>query len=172
MHYTNSLHYFNCSRFKSHSITVCIAQRETSHSTRTRKFTAVLVLPTMKFQLSSRPRSRALAHDDDAMSSPIKKQRTTCGTPTTLLSEGIFRQRRSNIFDEETEDLLKIRRGVVLQPILTDSEDPLLEQDKDSFSLLAKVLNDDQCCSMFPSVVVDTKTGSDGESVSPREKSA
>ena len=102
--------------------------------------------------------SRALAHDDDAMSSPIKKQRTTCGTPTTLLSEGIFRQRRSNIFDEETEDLLKIRRGVVLQPILIDPEDPLLEQDKDSFSLLAKVHNDhDQCCSMFPSVVVDTK---------------
>jgi hypothetical protein len=128
----------------------------------------------MKFKLSSPSRSRPLPHDDDdaIASSPIKKQRTTCGTPTSFpsLTEGIFRPRRSQGFDEATEELLKIKRGVVLQPILADPEDPLLEQDEEKYSLLAKVLDTDHYFSMFPSVVGNTTPESDGLSVSTREQ--
>ena len=129
----------------------------------------------MKLELSSPSRSRPLPQDDDdddAICSPIKKQRTTCGTPTVFpsLTEGIFRPRRSQGFDNETEELLKIRRGAVLQPMLTDPEDPLLEQDKENFSLLAKVLDTDLCFSMFPSVVGTTKPES--ASGSTREQPA
>jgi hypothetical protein len=125
----------------------------------------------MKCKMSSR--SRAIP-EDDAMSSPLKKQRT-CGTPSaspTLMSDGIFRPRRSKVFDEETEDLLQIRRGAVLQPILSDLEEPLLERDKENCPLLPKVLHDDQFFSMFPSVVVDSKAKSHGVSVSKRDQSA
>lgn len=76
------------------------------------------------------------------------------------------------MFDDETEDLLKIRRGVVLQPILTDLEEPLLERDKENYPLLPKVLHDGQYFSMFPSVVVDSKAETDGVSVSKRDQSA
>ncbi|KAI2508299.1 hypothetical protein MHU86_6104 [Fragilaria crotonensis] len=125
----------------------------------------------MKLKMTSR--SRAIP-DDEAMSSPMKKQRT-CGTPLAsppLMSDGIFRPRRSKVFDDETEDLLKIRRGVVLQPILTDLEDSLLERDKENYPLLPKVLHDDQYISMFPSVVVDSTAGTNGVNVSKRDQSA
>ena len=59
-----------------------------------------------------------------------------------------------------------------MQPILTDPEDPLLEQDKENYLLLAKVLATDQCFSMFPSVVGNTEAEADGVSVSTREQPA
>ena len=60
----------------------------------------------------------------------------------------------------------------MLQPILTDLEDPLLERDKENFPLLPKVLHDDQYFSIFPSFVVDSKAETGGVNISKRDQSA
>lgn len=70
------------------------------------------------------------------MSSPTNKKQRACRTPQSSTSPpasstSVFRPGRTKLFDDEKENLLKIRRGGVLQqPILMDVETE--EQDKEN----------------------------------------
>jgi hypothetical protein len=78
----------------------------------------------MKYVLTSPSRSRPSLAEEEETGSPRKKQRI-CRTPNISLTptsscDGVFRPPRMNLFDEETEELLKIRKSSILQPILPD----------------------------------------------------
>jgi hypothetical protein len=112
----------------------------------------------MKYILSSPSRSNDLPNDEE-MNSPIQKKRQ-CGTPQPS-SLRVFRPRRTKLFDEDTEDLLQIRRGSVLQPILSDHGEAIADQGKENYSILAMVVDKSKPIPLFPTVL-DSKASTDG----------
>ena len=118
-----------------------------------------LSLQNMKCILSSPSRSNGLPNDEE-MNSPIQKKQRQCGTPQPS-SLRVFRPRRTKLFDEDTEDLLEIRRGSVLQPILSDPGEAISDLGKENYSILAMVVDKNNPIPLFPAVL-DTNAAKNG----------
>lgn len=117
---------------------------------RPQKVTSSSSLQNMKDILSSPSRSNVLPYIEP-MNSPIPTKRP-CGTPQPS-SIRVFRPRRAKLFDEDTEDLLQIRKGSVLQPILTDHGEAISDQGKENYSILAMVCDKSNPIHLFPTVL-------------------
>jgi hypothetical protein len=116
----------------------------------------------MKYVLSSPSRSRTSLAEEEETRSPRKKQRI-CRTPNTSPSscDGVFRPPRMNLFDEETEELLKIRKGSILQPILPDYIDSTTHSLRtESSTILPTITFREGILSSFFATTVGEKTES------------
>ncbi len=112
----------------------------------------------MKDILSSPSRSNDLPNIEE-MNSPMDRKRP-CGTPQPS-STRVFRPRRTKLFDEDTEDLLQIRKGSVLQPILTDDRETIHNQGKENYAVLAMIVDKSNPVQLFPAVL-DAKAPKNG----------